>query len=80
MRHSLKDRIISGFLSFLIAVVFVCASAVPDLLKQNVLAATVPPIQDSASAVNYATILGRATDFGIVANEFHHENHMNFQY
>ncbi|MBR6210937.1 MAG: hypothetical protein IKQ81_07270, partial [Clostridiales bacterium] len=76
MRHSLKDRIISGFLSFLIAVVFVCASAVPDLLKQNVLAATVPPIQDSASAVNYATILGRATDFGIVANEFHHVMHM----
>ena len=38
--------------------------------------AAVPAKFDSVSAVNYATILGRATDFGIVANEFMHLNHM----
>lgn len=44
--------------------------------KLKVNAAEFPAVQDSASAVNYATILGRATDFGIVANEFHHNMHM----
>ena len=39
-----------------------------------------PAAYDSASAVNYATILGRATDFGIVANEFQHDNHMETTY
>ncbi|MBP0954171.1 MAG: hypothetical protein J6M90_00850, partial [Oscillospiraceae bacterium] len=36
----------------------------------------VPAKFDSVSAVNYATILGRATDFGIVADYFNHNNHM----
>jgi hypothetical protein len=64
-------------MSFVIAVVVALSSALPNIFySQTVMAATVPPVQDSASAVNYATILGRATDFGIVANEFHHENHM----
>ena len=40
--------------------------------------ANIPPIQDSVSAVNYAPILGRATDFGIVADTFHHNNHMEY--
>ncbi len=76
MQHSFKDRFVSGVLSFVIAVVFVLSTAIPDIFGHTVMAAAIPPVQDSASAVNYATILGRATDFGIVANEFHHENHM----
>ena len=36
----------------------------------------VPEVLDSASTVNYAAILGRATDFGIVAQNFHQNNHM----
>ena len=75
MRHSLKDRIFSGFLSFLIAVVFVCASAVPDLFRQNV-SADVLLAFDSASQVNYSTILGRASDFGIVADSIEQKGHM----
>ncbi|MCR5614581.1 MAG: DUF5979 domain-containing protein, partial [Saccharofermentans sp.] len=77
MHYTFKDRFISGCMSFVIAVVVALSSALPNIFySQTVMAATVPPVQDSASAVNYATILGRATDFGIVANEFHHENHM----
>ena len=76
MRHSIKNRVLSGLMSFVIAVGFVLSTAIPDIFSHTVMAAAVPPVQDSASAVNYATILGRATDFGIVANEFHHENHM----
>ncbi|SMC31518.1 Cna protein B-type domain-containing protein [Oscillospiraceae bacterium] len=36
----------------------------------------VPQYLDSISAINYATILGRATDFGIVANDFEQVTHM----
>ncbi|SMC31512.1 hypothetical protein SAMN06296952_0145 [Oscillospiraceae bacterium] len=36
----------------------------------------VPAKLDSISAINYATILGRATDFGIVANDFEQVTHM----
>ncbi len=36
----------------------------------------VPANLDSISAINYATILGRATDFGIVANDFEQITHM----
>ncbi|MBQ6638946.1 MAG: hypothetical protein IJH82_09910, partial [Lachnospiraceae bacterium] len=39
-------------------------------------AENIPAVMDASSAVNYATILGRATDFGIVAEEFHHYMHM----
>ena len=37
---------------------------------------TVPANLDAVSAINYATILGRATDFGIVANDFEQVTHM----
>ena len=36
----------------------------------------VPQKLDAISAINYATILGRATDFGIVANDFEQVTHM----
>ena len=36
----------------------------------------VPQNLDAISAINYATILGRATDFGIVANDFEQVTHM----
>lgn len=36
----------------------------------------VPANLDAVSAINYATILGRATDFGIVANDFEQVTHM----
>ena len=36
----------------------------------------VPQNLDAISAINYATILGRATDFGIVANDFEQITHM----
>ena len=35
-----------------------------------------PSVLDSASSVNYAYILGRATDFGILADTFYQNNHM----
>ena len=74
MQHSFKDRFVSGVLSFVIAVVFVCASAVPGLLKgQNVLA-DAPQLYDSASQINYASVLGGAVDYGIVANKINHGN------
>ncbi|MBQ9865513.1 MAG: hypothetical protein IJM34_00675 [Lachnospiraceae bacterium] len=42
--------------------------------------AATPANQDASSAVNYATILGRGTDFGIVADQFTHANHMETTY
>ena len=36
----------------------------------------VPPIQDSASAINYATVLGGAVDYGIVADKIIQNSHM----
>ncbi|MCQ2504481.1 MAG: hypothetical protein MJ103_04545, partial [Saccharofermentans sp.] len=36
----------------------------------------VPLYMDAISAINYATILGRSTDFGIVANNFEQVTHM----
>ncbi len=68
MRHSIKNRVLSGLMSFVIAVGFVCASAVPDLLKGQNVSADVLLAFDSASQVNYSTILGRATDYGIVSD------------
>ena len=41
---------------------------------------TVPANLDAVSAINYATILGRATDFGIVANDFEQVTHMETTY
>ena len=75
MQHSFKDRFVSGCMSFLIAVVFVCGSAVPDMFRQTVLA-DAPLLYDSASQINYATVLGGAVDYGIVAPEVHQKNHM----
>ena len=43
-------------------------------------AGAVPSIQDASSAVNYSTILGRATDFGILADKFQQINHMQTTY
>ncbi|MBO4389778.1 MAG: hypothetical protein J5825_02845, partial [Lachnospiraceae bacterium] len=40
----------------------------------------VPEVQDAASAVNYATILGRGVDFGIIADKFLQMNHMQTNY
>ncbi|MBR4580681.1 MAG: hypothetical protein IKO32_05560, partial [Lachnospiraceae bacterium] len=37
---------------------------------------TPPLIQDSSSAINYSTILGRGVDFGIIADNFLQSNHM----
>ena len=41
---------------------------------------SVPANLDAVSAINYATILGRATDFGIVANDFEQVTHMETTY
>ena len=49
----------------------------PNGEKGKVNAAT---LYDSASAVNFATILGRAVDYGIVANKFQQKAHMETTY
>ena len=68
MQHSFKDRFVSGVLSFVIAVVFVLSTAIPDIFnaQQTVNAATLLEF-DSATQVNYSTVLGRAVDFGIAS-------------
>ncbi|MBO4637320.1 MAG: hypothetical protein J5685_09270, partial [Clostridiales bacterium] len=42
----------------------------------NVYAASLPAMQDSASAVNFSTILNGATDYGIVAQDLYQRGHM----
>ncbi len=70
----LIQRIASGALAGIMLV-----STLAVMPAEKVSAAT-PANQDASSAVNYATILGRATDFGIVANNFTHNNHMETTY
>ena len=48
--------------------------------QNDVSAAALPEQFDSVSAVNYATILGRATDFGICAYDLHQVQHMQSTY
>ncbi|MCR4558292.1 MAG: DUF5979 domain-containing protein [Saccharofermentans sp.] len=55
------------------AVVFGTLAFVPVGEKQKVNAAT---LYDSASAINYATILGGAVDYGIVADSIEQKSHM----
>ena len=70
MRHSIKNRVLSGLMSFVIAVGFVLSTAIPDIFGHTVMADDSPLLVfDSASQVNYSTILGRASDFGIVADQ-----------
>ena len=70
MRHSIKNRVLSGLMSFVIAVGFVLSTAIPDIFnaQQTVNAATLLEF-DSATQVNYSTVLGRAVDFGIVSDQ-----------
>lgn len=70
----LIQRIVSGAMTGIMLV-----STLAVMPAEKVSAAT-PAVQDASSAVNYATILGRATDFGIVANNFTHHNHMETTY
>ncbi|MBR6256989.1 MAG: hypothetical protein IKR23_06365 [Lachnospiraceae bacterium] len=65
------QRIASGVMA---GIMLVSTLAVTP--SQKVTAADVPSKQDASSAINYATILGRATDFGIVADTFEQKMHM----
>lgn len=66
-------RIVSAFVAG--AVVFGTIAVYPSPFdnKSFVNAAT---LYDSASLVNYSTILGRATDYGIIARSFTQSDHM----
>ena len=70
----LIQRIVSGTMAGILAV-----STLAVMPSEKAYAAT-PANQDASSAVNYATILGRGTDFGIVADQFTHANHMETTY
>ncbi|MBR1471594.1 MAG: hypothetical protein IJ600_08135, partial [Lachnospiraceae bacterium] len=65
----LVNRIISGTMAFIMAASTLMVTPIRTHADE-------PVVMDAASAVNYATILGRATDFGIVAATFHQNNHM----
>ena len=47
---------------------------------KTVEAAEPPAVMDSASLVNYSTILERGVDYGIVANNFQQRMHMQTTY
>ena len=71
-KHQIGKKIASVALAAALTVTTVVTGGFGKLTAQ----AAAPPVQDSASAVNYATILGRGVDFGIVANKFQQRNHM----
>ncbi|MCR4671009.1 MAG: hypothetical protein K5643_07460, partial [Saccharofermentans sp.] len=73
-------RKLTAFLSALLVVGIIAPNMTFFIGKngfgsRDVMAAS-PKKYDAASAVNFATILGRAVDFGIVAREFHQKQHM----
>ncbi|MBR6897835.1 MAG: hypothetical protein IKN24_06665, partial [Lachnospiraceae bacterium] len=64
--------------SFVLSAAMVLSSMTVSIAEGE--SSSIPEVMDSASAVNYATILGRATDYGIVAREFHQDSHMETTY
>ena len=70
----LIQRIVSGTMT---GIMLVSTLAVMPAEKAS---AAAPALQDATSAVNYATILGRAVDFGVAAGEFSQEGHMETTY
>ena len=87
MKNLLTKKNLTKALCALAAVGLLSGGAV-QLLTRNVSASpsaisdgkAVPGSLDAISAINYATILGRATDFGIVANDFEQAGHMETTY
>ena len=71
-----KRRIGKKITAVALAVALTVTTVVTGGFGKLTAQAAAPPVQDAASAVNYATILGRGVDFGIVANKFQQRNHM----
>ncbi len=69
-------RVISFTLAAAMAVGLVVTGGGGRSLDVEAAGENLPDIMDAASQVNYATILGRAMDFGIVANDFTQNGHM----
>ena len=72
--NKLIKRIVSGVMAGIMLV------STLSVMPADKVSAAAPEKQDAASAVNYATVLGRAVDFGVVAGEFSQEGHMETTY
>ncbi|MBP5607870.1 MAG: hypothetical protein J6X66_06340, partial [Lachnospiraceae bacterium] len=72
--RKLIQRVVSGTMAGIML-----ASTLAVMPSKEVLAVS-PAKYDAASAVNYSTILKRAKDFGIVADEFVHRGHTETTY
>ncbi|MBR3105502.1 MAG: hypothetical protein IKH46_17010, partial [Lachnospiraceae bacterium] len=67
----LGKRILSGAMAFIMAASTLVVTPIKTYADGNI-----PAQMDSASQVNYDTILGRAVDFGITATTFVQQGHM----
>ncbi|HBZ52896.1 MAG TPA: hypothetical protein DEO82_03890, partial [Eubacterium sp.] len=80
MKHQKWKRITAAVMVVVLVVLAINAN---DWFVKDVKASsaadnskTVPAVLETVNATNYATILGRATDFGITARQFEQNNHM----
>ncbi|MBR6484629.1 MAG: hypothetical protein IKT14_06380, partial [Clostridiales bacterium] len=80
MKNIFKNKKFVGIASAAVAAMVI----IPNVLQMGSLAApsaadagkAVPDTLDAASSVNYATILGRAVDYGVITMDFHQRMHM----
>ena len=88
MKHIFKSKKAVGITSLVLATSVVLGTIAINRSKNGGVSIGVPTVNadgaylsyDSASLVNYSSVLGRAIDFGIVTNRLEQRNHMETTY
>ncbi|MBR4818484.1 MAG: hypothetical protein IKZ74_00305, partial [Clostridiales bacterium] len=88
MKHIFKSKKAVGITSLVLATSVVLGTIAINRSKDGGVSVGVPTVNaadaylsyDSASLVNYSSVLGRAIDFGIVTNRLEQRNHMETTY
>ncbi len=88
MKHIFRSKKAIGITSLVLATSVVLGTIAINRSKNGRVSIGVPEVNadgaylsyDSASLVNYSSVLGRAVDFGIVTNRLEQRNHMETTY
>ncbi|MCR5058220.1 MAG: Cna B-type domain-containing protein [Clostridiales bacterium] len=88
MKHIFRSKKAVGITSLVLATSVVLGTIAINRKKDGGVSVGIPTVNaadaylshDSASLVNYSSVLGRAVDFGIVTNRLEQRNHMETTY
>lgn len=80
MKNFFKNKKVLGLASAVVA----ASVIIPTAMQMGALSAAsasdeglpIPSTLDAASSINYATILNRAVDYGVISMDFHQKSHM----